>query len=70
MIIKSLMKSLGLLLTLLAVGGCAVTLPQTAGVEIPDEYIFATTEEMEALTDEWSVWWEQLGDTTLNRLIT
>ncbi|MBR4037975.1 MAG: TolC family protein [Tidjanibacter sp.] len=70
MIIKSLIKSLVLSLALLAVGGCAVTLPQTAGVEIPDEYIFATTEEMEALTDEWSVWWEQLGDTTLNRLIT
>lgn len=70
MIIKSLIKSLGLSIALLAVGGCAVTLPQTAGVEIPDQYIFATTEEMEALTDEWSAWWEQFGDTTLNRLIT
>ena len=49
MIIKSLIKSLGFSIALLAVGGCAVTLPQTAGVEIPDEYIFATTEEMEQI---------------------
>lgn len=59
-----------LLFALLTLGSCAVTLPQTDGVEIPEGYIFATEEEESGTNDDWVGWWEQFGDTTLNRLIT
>ena len=67
--IRAFLRQGLLLLTLLAAGGCAVTLPQTTGVEIPEEYIFATAEESEYFPDAWEPWWEAFGDTTLNRLI-
>ncbi len=67
-----LYASLSLLLSFsLLMAGCAVSLPQTEGVEIPASYIFAPTEEP-AAGDGFAGdrWWEIFGDTTLNRLIT
>ncbi len=72
--LHSLLPTLLSFATLLT--SCAVTLPETVGVEIPQSYIFAPTDEYSAAFADQSAtfaeerWWELFGDTTLNRLIT